>query len=86
MVRQTFWPGNKCISDVTLHFGFFKYFCTFNLYMSTTIYFDNAATTPIRNEVIEVMSDVLKNNFGKITINDIARIIKLLKIEIKTNY
>lgn len=32
--------------------------------MSTTIYFDNAATTPIRNEVIEVMSDVLKNNFG----------------------
>jgi len=32
--------------------------------MNTTIYFDNAATTPIRDEVIEVMSDVLKNNFG----------------------
>lgn len=29
-----------------------------------SIYFDNAATTPIRNEVIEVMSDVMKNNFG----------------------
>ncbi|PTL98669.1 MAG: cysteine desulfurase, partial [Bacteroidetes bacterium] len=32
--------------------------------MKTAIYFDNAATTPIRNEVIEVMTDVLKNNFG----------------------
>ena len=32
--------------------------------MKTAIYFDNAATTPIRDEVIEVMTDVLKNNFG----------------------
>jgi len=28
------------------------------------IYFDNAATTPVDPEVIEVMTDVLKNNFG----------------------
>lgn len=28
------------------------------------IYFDNAATTQIRDEVIEVMTDVMKNNFG----------------------
>ncbi|WP_412984773.1 cysteine desulfurase family protein [Pontimicrobium sp. IMCC45349] len=28
------------------------------------IYFDNAATTPIRNQVIEAMSNALKNNFG----------------------
>ena len=30
----------------------------------TPIYFDNAATTQIRDEVIEVMADVMKNNFG----------------------
>lgn len=30
----------------------------------TPIYFDNAATTQIRDEVIEVMTDVMKNNFG----------------------
>ena len=29
-----------------------------------TVYFDNAATTPIREEVINRMSDVMKNNFG----------------------
>lgn len=28
------------------------------------VYLDNASTTPIRDEVIEVMTDVLKNNFG----------------------
>lgn len=28
------------------------------------IYFDNAATTPIRDEVINKMTDVMKNNFG----------------------
>ena len=28
------------------------------------IYFDNAATTRIRDEVIEIMTDVMKNNFG----------------------
>ena len=28
------------------------------------IYFDNAATTPIRNQVIEAMTNALKNNFG----------------------
>ena len=28
------------------------------------IYFDNAATTQISNEVVSVMSDVMKNNFG----------------------
>ena len=28
------------------------------------IYFDNAATTKIRDEVIEIMTDVMKNNFG----------------------
>ena len=28
------------------------------------IYFDNAATTPIRDEVIEIMTDIMKNNFG----------------------
>ena len=32
--------------------------------MKTPIYFDNAATTPIRPEVIEVMTDVMKNNYG----------------------
>jgi len=32
--------------------------------METPIYFDNAATTPIRDEVIEVMTDVLRNSFG----------------------
>ena len=31
--------------------------------MKTPVYFDNAATTPIRPEVIEVMTDVLKNNY-----------------------
>ena len=30
----------------------------------TSIYFDNAATTRIRDEVIEAMTDVMKNNFG----------------------
>ncbi len=30
----------------------------------TPIYFDNAATTQIRDEVIEAMTDVMKNNFG----------------------
>ncbi len=30
----------------------------------TPIYFDNAATTQIRDEVIEVMIDAMKNNFG----------------------
>jgi cysteine desulfurase len=28
------------------------------------VYLDNASTTPIRGEVIEVMTDVFKNNFG----------------------
>lgn len=28
------------------------------------VYFDNAATTPIRPEVIEVMTDVMKKNYG----------------------
>ena len=28
------------------------------------VYFDNAATTPIRPEVIEVMTSVMKNNYG----------------------
>ena len=28
------------------------------------IYFDNAATTPISNDVIEIMYQVMKNNFG----------------------
>jgi len=32
--------------------------------MKTPIYFDNSATTPIREEVIEVMSEVMKNNYG----------------------
>ncbi|MFT5216381.1 MAG: cysteine desulfurase [Glaciecola sp.] len=32
--------------------------------MMSPIYFDNAATTPIRNEVIDVMTSVLKNNYG----------------------
>ena len=32
--------------------------------MKTPVYFDNAATTPIRNEVIEVITSVLKNNYG----------------------
>ena len=32
--------------------------------MKTPIYFDNAATTPIRDEVIDIMSEVMKNNFG----------------------
>lgn len=30
----------------------------------TPIYFDNAATTQIRDEVIDVMTDAMKNNFG----------------------
>ncbi|MBE9490680.1 MAG: cysteine desulfurase [Bacteroidetes bacterium] len=30
----------------------------------TSIYFDNAATTRIRDEIIEAMTDVMKNNFG----------------------
>ena len=29
-----------------------------------SVYFDNAATTPIRDEVIEAMTEVMKNNFG----------------------
>ena len=28
------------------------------------IYFDNAATTPISNDVVEIMYQVMKNNFG----------------------
>lgn len=32
--------------------------------MKTPIYFDNAATTPIRPEVIDVMTDTMKNNYG----------------------
>ena len=29
-----------------------------------TIYFDNAATTPLHNEVIDAITNSLKNNFG----------------------
>ena len=29
-----------------------------------SVYFDNAATTPIRAEVIDVISEIMKNNFG----------------------
>lgn len=29
-----------------------------------SVYFDNAATTPIRNEVINAMTEIMKNNFG----------------------
>ena len=29
-----------------------------------TVYFDNAATTPIRKEVVDVMTEVMLNNFG----------------------
>ena len=32
--------------------------------MIRNVYFDNAATTPIRKEVIEVMYEVLKETFG----------------------
>jgi cysteine desulfurase len=32
--------------------------------MKTPIYFDNAATTPIRSEVIDVMTDAMRNNYG----------------------
>ena len=32
--------------------------------MKPPIYFDNAATTPIREEVINVMTDVMKTNYG----------------------
>ncbi len=32
--------------------------------MSRTVYFDNAATTPLRSEVIERMTEVMKTNFG----------------------
>ena len=28
------------------------------------IYFDNAATTPISNDVVDIMTQVMKNNFG----------------------
>jgi len=31
---------------------------------SKTVYFDNAATTRLRDEVVDAMSEVLKNNFG----------------------
>ncbi|WP_435412520.1 cysteine desulfurase family protein [Psychroserpens mesophilus] len=30
----------------------------------TTVYFDNAATTQLRNEVIDCMTECMKNNFG----------------------
>lgn len=29
-----------------------------------SVYFDNAATTPISAEVIDVISEIMKNNFG----------------------
>ena len=29
-----------------------------------SVYFDNAATTPMRDEVVDAMAEVLKNNFG----------------------
>ena len=32
--------------------------------MNKKVYFDNAATTPIRDEVIHRMTDVMKSNFG----------------------
>ena len=32
------------------------------------IYFDNAATTPISNDVVEIMYQVMKNNFGNLYI------------------
>lgn len=32
--------------------------------MNSRVYFDNAATTPLLPEVVEAMTDVLKNNFG----------------------
>ena len=30
------------------------------------IYLDNAATTPISDNVLKVMNEVMKNNFGKL--------------------
>ena len=30
----------------------------------TKVYFDNAATTPISNDVINIITQVMKNNFG----------------------
>ena len=32
--------------------------------MNSRVYFDNAATTPLLPEVVDVMAAVLKNNFG----------------------
>ena len=32
--------------------------------MTPSVYFDNAATTQIREEVISVVTDVMKNNYG----------------------
>jgi cysteine desulfurase len=29
-----------------------------------SVYLDNAATTRLRDEVVEIMTQVLKNNFG----------------------
>ena len=32
--------------------------------MERSVYFDNAATTPLRKEVVDVMHDVLLNTYG----------------------
>jgi cysteine desulfurase len=42
----------------------FQVFLQPNYVLMKQIYFDNAATTQIRDEVIEAMTDVMKNNFG----------------------
>ena len=40
-----------------------KIFCFFIVFMKQ-VYFDNAATTPIRQEVIDAMTQVMKHQFG----------------------
>ena len=50
------------------------------------VYFDNAATTQIRNEVIERMTDVMKNNYGNASsTHSFGRSSKSLVEEIRKN-
>lgn len=42
----------------------FQVFLRFNIICVKQIYLDNAATTQIRDEVIDVMAKVMKNNYG----------------------
>ena len=64
----------------------FEVFLRCNSGIMKQVYFDNAATTQIRNEVIERMTDVMKNNYGNASsTHSFGRSSKSLVEEVRKN-